>query len=68
MKLFQNQTLESELNDFQSILTVSSHPPFLNEERGRGREDFKKWVRGQLILGAIFSFLAIIVTDIAFAF
>ena len=29
MKLFQNQKLESELNDFQSVLIVSSHPiPF----------------------------------------
>ena len=34
MKLFQNQKLYSELNDFQSILIVSSHPPFLNKERG----------------------------------
>ena len=25
MKLFQNQKLESELNDFQSVLIVSSH-------------------------------------------
>ena len=32
MKLFQNQKLESELNDFQSVLIVSSHPLFLNEE------------------------------------
>ena len=29
MKLFQNQKLESELNDSQSILKVSSHAPFL---------------------------------------
>ena len=28
----------------------------------------EKWVKGQLILGVIFSFLAIIVTDTAFAF
>ena len=29
MKLFQNQKLESELNDFQSVLIVLSHPiPF----------------------------------------
>ena len=29
VKLFQNQKLESELNDFQSVLIVSSHPiPF----------------------------------------
>ena len=26
MKLFQNQKLDSELNNFQSILIVSSHP------------------------------------------
>ena len=32
MKLFQNQKLESELNDFQSALMVSSHPIFLNKE------------------------------------
>ena len=32
MKLFQNQKLETELNDFQSILKFSSHPIFLNEE------------------------------------
>ena len=32
MKLFQNQKLESELNDFQSVLIVSSHPLFLNKE------------------------------------
>ena len=32
MKLFQNQKLESELNDFQTALIVSSHPLFLNEE------------------------------------
>ena len=31
MKLFQNQKLESELNDFQSVLIVSSHPLFLNK-------------------------------------
>ena len=36
MKLFQNQKLESQLNDFQSIPIVSSHPPSLNEE-GEGR-------------------------------
>ena len=27
-KLFQNQKLENELNDFQSILIVLSHYPF----------------------------------------
>ena len=32
MDLFKNQILESESNDFQSILIVSSHSPFLNEE------------------------------------
>ena len=32
MKLFQNEKLESELNGFRSILIVSPHPPFLNEE------------------------------------
>ena len=64
MKLFQNQKLDSELNDFQSILIVSSHPLFLNKE-GYVSE---KWVKGQLISGVIFSFLAIIVTDTAFAF
>ena len=32
IKLFQNQKLESELNDFQTVLIVSSHPLFLNEE------------------------------------
>ena len=31
MKLFQNQKLKSELNDFQSILKVLSHPQFLNK-------------------------------------
>ena len=31
MKLFQNQKLESELSDFQSVLIVLSHPLFLNE-------------------------------------
>ena len=66
MKLFQNQKLESELNDFQSILIVSSHAPFLKEEGGS--EISKKWARGQLILGVMFSFLAIILTDAAFAF
>ena len=64
MKLFQNQKLDSELNDFQSILIVSSHPLFLNKE-GYVSE---KWVKGQLISRVIFSFLAIIVTDTAFAF
>ena len=64
MKLFQNQKLEKELNDFQSVLIVSSHPLFLNKE-GYISE---KWVKGQLILGVIFSFLAIIVTDTVFAF
>ena len=64
MKLFQNQKLESELNDFQSILIVLSHSPFLNEEV----QISKKWVKGKLILGVIFSFLAIIVTDTAFTF
>ena len=64
MKLFQNQKLEKELNDFQSVLIVSSHPLFLNKE-GYISE---KWVKGQLILGVIFSFLAVIVTDTAFAF
>ena len=52
MKLFQNQKLEKELNDFQSVLIVSSHPIFLNKE-GYISE---KWVKGQLILGVIFSF------------
>ena len=32
MKLFQNQKLDSELNDFQSFLIVSSHPLFVNKE------------------------------------
>ena len=32
MKLLQNQKLESELNDFQSVLIVSSHPLFLNNQ------------------------------------
>ena len=32
MKLFQKQKLESELNDFQSVLIVLSHPLFLNKE------------------------------------
>ena len=32
MKLFQNQKLEIELNDFQSVLIVSSNPLFLNKE------------------------------------
>ena len=32
MKLFQHQKLESELNGFQSVLIVSSHPLFLNKE------------------------------------
>ena len=32
MKLFQNQKLDSKLNDFQSIRIVSSYTPFLNEE------------------------------------
>ena len=32
MKLFQTQKLESELNDFQSVLIVLSHPLFLNKE------------------------------------
>ena len=64
MKLFQNQKLESELNDFQSILIVSTHLPFLNKE-GLISE---KWVKRHLILGVIFSFLATIVTDTPFAF
>ena len=32
MKLFQNRKLEKELNDFQSVPIVSSHPLFLNKE------------------------------------
>ena len=32
MKLLQNQKVDSELNDFQSILIVSLHPLFLNKE------------------------------------
>ena len=32
MKLLQNQKLESELTDFQSILIVLPHPSFLNEK------------------------------------
>ena len=28
IKLFQSQKLESELNDFQTVLIVSSHPLF----------------------------------------
>ena len=64
MKLFQNQNLEKELNDLQSVPIFLSHPLFLNKE-GQISE---KWVEGQLILGVIFSFLAIIVTDTAFAF
>ena len=32
MKLFQSQKLESELNDFQSILKVLPHLLFRNEE------------------------------------
>ena len=32
MKLFQNQKLDSDLNDFQSFLIVSSHPLFVNKE------------------------------------
>ena len=32
MKLFQNQKLDSELNDSRNILIVSSHPLFLNKE------------------------------------
>ena len=51
MKLFQNQKLESELSDFQSVLIVLSHPLFLNE-----LQISEKWVKGQLILGVIFSF------------
>ena len=35
MQLFQNQKLESALNDFRNILIVSFHRPFLNE-KGRG--------------------------------
>ena len=36
MKLFQNPKLESELNDFQITLIVSSHLPFLNKEMEGG--------------------------------
>ena len=68
MKLLQNQKLESELNDFQSIPIISCHPPFLNEDGREGVKFPKKWVRGNWFLGIIFSFLAITVTDIAFAF
>ena len=32
IELSQNQKLESQLIDFQSILIVLSHLPFLNEE------------------------------------
>ena len=32
MKLFQNEKLKSELNDFQRFLIVSFHPPFLKGE------------------------------------
>ena len=41
-KLFQNQKLDSELKDFQSILIVSSHPP-ISEQRGL---NFKKMGKG----------------------
>ena len=61
MKLFQNQKLEKELNDFQCVLIVSSHPLFLSKE-GYISE---KWVKRQQILRVIFSFLAIIVADTA---
>ena len=46
MKPFQNHKLENELNDFQSILIVSSHFSSLIQEGGKIP---KKWVRGQLI-------------------
>ena len=64
LKPFQNEKLEKELNDFQSVLIVSFYPLFLNKLGSIS----KKWVKGQLILGVTFSFLAIIVTDTAFAF
>ena len=49
---------------FQSVLIVSFYPLFLNKLGSIS----KKWVKGQLILGVTFSFLAFIVTDTAFAF
>ena len=44
----------SELNDFQSILKVLRHPPFLNEEGYISG----KWVMGQLNLGGGFLILS----------
>ena len=32
MKIFQNQKLESELNDFQIVLIVFSNPLFMKKE------------------------------------
>ena len=32
MKIFQNQKLESELNDFQIVLIVLSNPLFMKKE------------------------------------
>ena len=63
IKLFQKKKIK-ELNHFQSILIVSPHPPFLNEEG----EVSEKGVKGQLTFGVIFSFLAIIITDTALTF
>ena len=45
IKLFQNQKLENELNDFQSVFIVSSHSPFLNEE-GACRGGGARWLGG----------------------
>ena len=64
MKLFQNEKLESEVNDLQSIIIVLSHSLFLKKESWI----VEKWVKRQLISVVIFLFLAAILTGIAFAF
>ena len=64
MKLFQNEKLESEVNDLQSIIIVLSHSLFLKKESWI----VEKWVKRQLISVVIFLFLAAILTGIASAF
>ena len=53
MKLFQNQKLESESNDFRSTLIVSFHPTFLNKEDWGW--NFQKMGKGVTNFGGSFS-------------
>ena len=50
MNLFGDKKLKSELNDFQSILIISSHPLFLN---AIGMKFPKCWVIGRTYFSKI---------------